>query len=461
MLDHRSASTPPNWQTLPLDRRSFLGGAAALGIASHLAPRRAHAAEPLPGDATPAPVSDAGEWAGDDLSGLLREKLDQATAILNQLDIDLWMPVARESDTLGDPVLPLIVGTSVTWESAFLVSRTGHHRAVVGSGDVANLEQTGAWDDVTGYVQDFGEALRAAIADYDPNSIALNFSRDNFMADGLTYGMYLRLQDILAGTLYRDRIVSGEPVSVKVRARKSAEEQRRIRAAVSTTVDIWDELEQWLMPGVTEREIADFMHAQLDTRGVTSAWDWNYCPTVIAGPDSPGFHTGPGDIATRPGQLLSIDFGVKQNLYTSDMQRSFYFLRPGETEAPTQVQEAFAVVDNVIQAAAAALTPGARGVDVDQIGRDLFENAGFDEWPYALGHQIGRIEHDGGTLLAPKWERYGTRPDGIVEADEVYAIEIGTTVAGYGWVSLEENLVVTPDGSEFLAPPQRSLMLIG
>jgi hypothetical protein len=39
-------------------------------------------------------------------------------------------------------------------------------------------------------------------------------------------------------------------------------------------------------------------------------------------------------------------------------------------------------------------------------------------------------------------------------------LEIGTVVEGYGWVSLEENLVVTDDGAEFLTAPQRELMLI-
>ncbi len=60
-------------------------------------------------------------------SNLVREKLAQATTVLNELDVDLWMIVARESDVLGDPSLPLIVGTSVTWESFFLVSKTGQH----------------------------------------------------------------------------------------------------------------------------------------------------------------------------------------------------------------------------------------------------------------------------------------------------------------------------------------------
>ena len=78
-------------------------------------------------------------------ANLVGEKLAQATEILNELDVDLWMLVARESDTLGDPSLPLVVGTSVTWESAFLVSRTGRHRAIVGrrpqDGDVRRVTQ--------------------------------------------------------------------------------------------------------------------------------------------------------------------------------------------------------------------------------------------------------------------------------------------------------------------------------
>ncbi|MGD9711657.1 MAG: M24 family metallopeptidase [Thermomicrobiales bacterium] len=444
-----------------VSRRGLLAGTAALTLPVLLAQRTSprsmiRTAAAAPTEFVAFPV---GQAASD--GDLVREKLDQATRILDELDIDLWMPVARESDTLGDPSLPLIAGTSVTWESAFLISRTGHHRAVVGSGDVENLKQTGAWDDVVGYVEDFGSSLREAVASYDPQSLALDFSIDNFMADGLTFGMYLRLEEILGGTPYWARVISGEPVAARVRSRKSAAEQRRLAAAVATTVEIWDELAVWLRPGQTEREIAAFMHGQLEERGITSSWDWNYCPTVIAGPDSPGFHAGPGDFPTRQGELLAIDFGVKQELYCSDMQRTYYFLKPGESEPPALIRESFAVVDDVIQSAAAALRPGVHGWEVDKVGRDIFAQAEFEEWPFALGHQLGRAEHDGGTLLAPHWERYGVRPDGVVEADEVYALEIGSMVAGFGWASLEEDLVVTAGGSRFFSEPQRELIAIG
>lgn len=439
-----------------MSRRQLLFGTAGLVVPTFAAQRSAR------GQGTPTRGMSAFQEAATQTEGeLVREKLDQATRILDELDIDLWMPIARESDVLGDPILPLIAGTSVTWESAFLISRTGHHQAVVGSGDVENLKQTGAWEDVVGYVEDFGAPLREAIASYDPRSLALDFSVDNFMADGLTYGMYLRLQKILGDTPYWSRVVSGEPAAVRLRSRKSTEERRRLGIAVATTVEIFDALEAWLEPGQTELEIAAFMHQQLDDRGITASWDWNYCPTVIAGPDSPGFHTGPGDFPTRQGELLAIDFGVRQQLYCSDMQRTYYFLKPGESEPPALVTGTFAVVDEVIQSAAEALRPGMQGWEIDQVGREIFARAKLEEWPYALGHQIGRAEHDGGTLLAPLWERYGARPDGVVEADEVYALEIGTLVPGFGWASLEEDLVITGDGSRFLGTPQRELILVG
>ena len=394
-------------------------------------------------------------------TNLVREKLVQATQVLQELDLDLWLLMARESDVIGDPSLPLVVGTSVTWESAFLVSRTGEHTAIVGTGDVENIRQTGAWDNVVGYVEGVSRPLLEALERYDPRTIALNYSRDDVLADGLTHGLYLLLQDILEPTPYWSRIRSGEDVARRVRSRKSAEEQRRLRQAVATTLEIWDALRAWLRPGLTEREIAAFMHRQVRERGLETAWDPHYCPTVTAGPDSPVGHVGPTDIAIQRGQLLAIDFGVRQEDYCSDMQRTFYFLAEGETAAPEPVLRAFDLVSGAIQAAAEALRPGVMGWEVDQVAREIFARAGAEEWKFGLGHQVGRAVHDGGCLLGPRWERYGRRPYDRVEPDQVYTLELGVSVPGYGRVSLEEEVIVHASGCEFLAPPQREPILIG
>ncbi|HBY47181.1 MAG TPA: M24 family metallopeptidase [Thermomicrobiales bacterium] len=393
-------------------------------------------------------------------NSIVREKLAQAVEVLEEEGVDLWMIVARESDVLGDPSMPLVVGTSVTWESAFLISRTGDHRAIVAVGDVENIRQTGAWDNVVGYVEGISGELIRAFDELQPNMIALNYSIDNYMSDGVTHGMYLLLEEMLRDTPHWAKVQSSGEIPTKVRARKSPAELERIRTAVRTTERIWEALEAWLRPGLTERQISEYMHGQLDERRIGSSWDWNYCPGVTAGPDSPRGHVGPTDVETRAGQLLSIDFGVREDEYCSDLQRTFYFLKPGETEAPDDVKRYFAIVDRCIQDAAAFVRPGVMGWEVDDVARRIFAEAGLEEWQYALGHQMGRACHDGGTVLGPRWERYGQRPYGKLEVDEVYTLEIGCLVPGYGVVSQEEDIIVTADGCEFLAAPQRKVILI-
>ncbi|MEZ4523421.1 MAG: Xaa-Pro peptidase family protein [Thermomicrobiales bacterium] len=389
---------------------------------------------------------------------IVREKLSQAVEILDEQDVDLWMLLARESDTMGDPSMPLVVGTSVTWESAFLISRDGNHVAIVGTGDVENVKQTGAWDNVIGYVEGIGEVLREQVTNRDPNAIALNFSKDDNIADGLSHGMYLLLQDILAETPYAGRLVEAGNIPRKVRGRKSPTELARIRQAVSTTERIWEATERFIRPGVTEQDISNFMHGQLEERRLGSSWDWRYCPTVTAGPDSPIGHVGPTEIQVEAGKLVSIDFGVNEDEYSSDMQRTYYILGPNENEPPEIVRRHFSFVDEAIQSAAEFIKPGVEGWEVDDVARKIFEREGLEEWRFALGHQMGRACHDGGTVLGPRWERYGDRPYGKVEKDEVYTLEIGCSVPGYGRVNLEEDIVVTDDGCEFLAPPQRDII---
>lgn len=91
---------------------------------------------------------------------------------------------------------------------------------------------------------------------------------------------------------------------------------------------------------------------------------------------------------------------------------------------------------------------------VDDAARKFITNAGYEEYQHAVGHQIGRTVHDGSTLLGPRWERYGKTPFGIVEKDNCYTLELGVHVPGYGLVSLEEDVIVTDDGYEWLSKPQ-------
>ena len=80
-----------------------------------------------------------------DTSTLVREKLDQVPAILDEHGVDLWLTFVHETMLTPDPCLDLVVGTSCTWQSAFLLSRSGERIAIVGRFDAPGVEQVGAY----------------------------------------------------------------------------------------------------------------------------------------------------------------------------------------------------------------------------------------------------------------------------------------------------------------------------
>jgi Xaa-Pro aminopeptidase len=157
---------------------------------------------------------------------------------------------------------------------------------------------------------------------------------------------------------------------------------------------------------------------------------------------------------------MNVDFGVKRQGYCSDLQRTWYFLRPGETAAPPEVQRGFDTIVESIRAAARFLKPGVKGGDVDAVARSHITGRGYPEYQHALGHQIGRTAHDGAGLLCPRWERYGKLPELPVEAGQCYTLEPRLPVEGHGVATCEEIVAVNADGCEWLSPPQERLYLV-
>lgn len=390
---------------------------------------------------------------------LVQEKVQQATHILQETGVDLWLTFVRESAAGGDPMLPFIYGHDVTWQSAFLITRQGEHIAILGHYDAENARRTGAYSEVVPYHQAFSEALLPLLQRLNPGQIALNYSTTDVHADGLSVGLYRLLQEYLVGTPYAARFISAEALIGALRGRKTGGEISRIEQAVATTLAIYTRTLDYAQIGMTERQIGDFMLAQVDQQGLETAWERAGCPAVNSGPDKFIGHAGPTDNVVQPGHLLHFDFGVRQAGYCSDMMRLLYFRRAGETTAPAAVQQGFALLRTAIEATRAALRPGIPGKAVDAIARKLITDAGYPAYGWATGHQLGRACHDGGALLGPSWERYGESPNQLVEVGQVYTIEPGFDIPGYGRMQLEEDVVVTPNGAIYLGSPQTELIV--
>jgi Xaa-Pro aminopeptidase len=392
---------------------------------------------------------------------LSRAKLNQAAGLMEKHGLDSWIvEFARETGNRPDP-MDYLVGTTVTWPSAFLLNRDRRTVAIVGSGDVGQVEAAGIWDEVRGYVASPRQELVKLLEEWRPERIGVTWSQDDETSDAITFGMYKMLVSLLEGTVYADRLAPAGALAGEVRSRKLPDEVEGIHSAIAATEQIFQRLESILRPGMTEKQLQHEVQHWMREAGFGFAWEERMNPIVDFGPlRAPLGHSLPGDTKLEPGHLIHIDLGLIREGFASDLQRTWYWLREGENEAPERVRKAFDATRSALDAGMSALTPGHAGHEVDAASRGAVKEHGFPEPLFAFGHHVGRVAHDGAGVLGPRWERYGKAPDVPVESGNVFAVEMDLEAPGYGVVGLEEEALVDDDGAHYLSNPQRELWLL-
>lgn len=396
------------------------------------------------------------------MSAITKEKLLQAAKLVSESSADVWLTFVRETSLGGDPVLPLLIDGSLTWQSALMVTATGRKIAVLGNYDADPLRESGDWDEVVPYIQGIRgpllEQLEAHVS--SGGKIAVNYSQSDVKADGLSHGLYRLLENYLAGTRFESSLVSAEEIVMAFRGVKTPAEVNRMKAAIAETDRLFEEIGQFARVGVSERAVYEMVHAKVAERRLGFAWDPIGDPIVNSGPNSMIGHGIPSPTITlQPGHIFHIDLGVIKDGYASDIQRCWY-VADQVGAIPDDVMDVFSSVNGAISAGAAALRPGALGHEVDAAARSHLVGCGYEEYLHAFGHQVGRVAHDGGAILGPKWERYGDTPSIPIKKGEVYTLELGVITETRGYLGLEEMVVVTDDGVEWLTNRQLTLPTI-
>jgi Xaa-Pro aminopeptidase len=388
---------------------------------------------------------------------IVKEKTDQAIKILKELDVDLWLTYVRKTSEIMDPCLYFLTDESwFTWETAFIITKKGENIAICGRYDVPNVNKN-IYKEIIGYDVSIREPLHEVLNRLNPQVIAVNYSIDNIAADGLTHGMWLRLNKLLEGTNYAKILISSEKILGALRGRKTPSELALIKEAIKISQEGHLKITEKVKLGMTEKDIEKILMEHTIQKNVKVS----YPPLINVGSDTAiGHGRGLSHIKVKQGDLINIDYGVFYQGYASDIQRLSYALRDGENEPPEEIKKAFQIVVKAITKSSEFLRPSVMGWEVDSIARKIVIDGGYPEFMHALGHQIGRNVHDGGCLLGPKWEKYGELPFMEVEEGQVFTLELHVFLENHGFCSLEEDVLVTAEGCQFLSDRQTELKLL-
>jgi Xaa-Pro dipeptidase len=279
----------------------------------------------------------------------------------------------------------------------------------------------------------FAEILREA--DVAGGTVALDDMARVFVAEGMRTA------------LPNHRFVASGPVTSHLRERKTEHEVAILRQAMGMTLDIQAAAARALQPGVTTTDVMDFMTAAHRKAGFDGAPSFGI---VLFGEPTAYPHGVPYPQTLAEGDVVLIDVGAPLYGYVSDITRSYVF------GAPNARQREIWNLSKAAQAAGfAAARPSAPCGGIDDACRGVVVAAGFGPGykvpglPHRTGHGIGMDVHEAPYFVGNNRAPLAVGNTGSIEP----------TIAIYGefGIRLEDHIVVTETGADWLTPPAKSV----
>ncbi|MGN0324956.1 MAG: M24 family metallopeptidase [Lachnospiraceae bacterium] len=234
------------------------------------------------------------------------------------------------------------------------------------------------------------------------------------------------------GSVYMDREI------------KSQWEIAQIKRACEITDQAFSNVLSLIRPGISEREIADFLEQEMLGMG---AGEVNKT-IVAAGKNGACPHHWPTESIVQSGDFVTMDFGCTFHGYHSDLTRTVVVGTPTERQ-----RRIYDTVAKAQLAGIAAVRAGIKGKEADQAARRIIDATEFrGTFLHGLGHGIGLSIHEGTGL--------GKEEEGILKAGMVVSIEPGIYIEGYGGVRIEDIAVVTEEGAELLEFSPKELIIL-
>ncbi len=207
-------------------------------------------------------------------------------------------------------------------------------------------------------------------------------------------------------------------------------------------------LAQWVGADRSERQVAADIDAALERAGFERpAFD-----TIVAsGPNSAYPHAHPTDRRLGQGDLVVLDFGGVLDGYCVDLTRM-----AGIGQVGSEADRLYTAVRDAQAAALGAVRAGIPASDVDRAARQVLEARGLGSaFLHGTGHGLGLEVHEG-----PRVSRPESGAAEVLQAGMVCTVEPGAYVEGIGGVRLEDDVLVTSEGSERLTDAPTELVVV-
>lgn len=199
-----------------------------------------------------------------------------------------------------------------------------------------------------------------------------------------------------------------------------------------------------LNQNVTEREATGYAKYTMEKNG---AENYSFEPFMMSGLDAALPRRVSTDKVLTEGELILFDMGCIYDGYCSDITRTFSLGQPSMKQ-----KEIFDIALKAQKKAIGAIKPGVRSHEVDAVARDFITESGYGEYfPHLTGHGLGLFVHEHPIL--DKGE------ESILMENMVLTVEPGIYVPEIGAARIEDMILVTEDGYEYLTTSSRELLL--
>ncbi|MDP2856444.1 MAG: Xaa-Pro peptidase family protein [Bacillota bacterium] len=276
------------------------------------------------------------------------------------------------------------------------------------------------------------------------------------LVKGKRVGTGLQAEKYLSGLIKEAlpdvECINAEALGEALRLQKDGEEIAVLRRAAALTGRVMEIVVGSIRPGITQPEL----RAKVQQAGLAlGAQDVSFSPAALfvksgtAPTEDPFVY--PLDKGLLPGTSIAFDFGFLLDGYCSDFGRSFYC-----GSAPAHIAGAYRALQESLCSLVGQMKPGQMTLgELFGVMEAEMDRRGYGDRLRArlkdgtLGHQIGVDLHEN------PWIRPGC--DVVLQPGMVMALEPKAWLPGEYYLRVEDIVLITDDGAEFLTSFDRQL----